>query len=170
VTAGDWLSLAGLVVSIVGFGIAIWQLTRTANASVATKAAIERTERRMALNHLLVLLPQFRILENDLDAAAQDDDRALARRSLISYSHFAAEVATILQGQDTVDGSIIVELRESARQASRAKGTLIDASLTKDTKQLTKEIRERISNLSVHIGSLATTFQISSDQGPAGAL
>src|SRR5580692_8265065 len=100
--ADDWIGLAGLVVSVVGFGVAIWQLIRTANASVATLNAVERTEKRMALNHLLVLLPQFRLLENDLDYAAQEDDRSLARRSLVSYAHFAAEVATILGGQSGV--------------------------------------------------------------------
>jgi hypothetical protein len=161
--ASDWLGVAGLAVSVVGFGIAIWQLIRTANASVATRKAVERTEKRMALNHLLVLLPQFRLLENDLDFAAQEDDRPLARRSLISYAHFAAEVATILQGQDGISEVLITELRGSASHATRTKASLIDASLSKSTKQLTKEIRERMSALSVQIGTVSTTFQISSD-------
>lgn len=161
--AGDWLSLAGLIVSVVGFAIAIWQLFRTANASIATRKAVERTEKRMALNHLLVLLPQFRLLENDLDFAAQEDDRPLARRSLISYAHFATEVAAILQGQDNVDQSLITELRNSARDASRAKGTLIDAPGTNSTRELTKDARDVISNLSVHINTLVTTYQIVSN-------
>lgn len=159
---GDWLSLAGLVVSVVGFAIAIWQLIRTANASVATKAAVERTEKRMALNHLLVLIPQFRLLENDLDFAAQDNDRALARRSLVSYAQFAAEVATILQGQDGVEQDLVEKLRSSATEASRTKGTLIDAPLSRHTKDLTRGVRDQISGLSVHVGGLATAFQISS--------
>lgn len=159
---GDWLSLAGLVVTLVGFGIAIWQLIRTANAAEATKRAIERTEKRMALNHLLVLLPQFRLIENDLDSAAQDDDRPLARRSLVAYAHFAAEVATILQGQDKVDQTLVIDLQTSATQASRTKASLID-SAGKNTKQLTKDIRDRISGLSIHIGTLATSYQIKTD-------
>lgn len=159
---GDWISAAGLVVSVIGFAIAIWQLARTAKASEATRFAIERTEKRMALNHLLVLLPQFHLIENDLDRAAEDNDRALARRALVSYSRFAAEVATILKGQDTVDQTLIIDLQSSAREASRAKASLIDAPSTRHTKQLTKEVRERISGLSVHIGAIATNYQISS--------
>jgi hypothetical protein len=31
-TTRDWISLAGLVVSVVGFSVVIWQLTRAANA------------------------------------------------------------------------------------------------------------------------------------------
>lgn len=157
---GDWLGMAGLTVSVIGFGVAIWQLVRTANASVATRKAVERTEKRMALNHLLVLLPQFRILENDLDRAAEDNDRQLARRALVSYAHFASEVAAILQGQDRVEQSLLVDLKSSAREASTAKATLINASASENTKELTRFIRDRMSDLSLNIGSLATTYQI----------
>jgi hypothetical protein len=163
-TAGDWIGLAGLVVSVVGFVIAIWQLVRTANATEATRRAVERTEQRMAVNHLLILLPQFRLIENDLDAAAQEDDRGLARRSLIAYSHFAAEVATILQGQNGTDQTLVTDLRTSATQASQAKATLIDAPNGKSTKALTKDVRERISGLSVHIGTLVANYQITTDE------
>jgi len=33
--AGDWIGLAGLVVSAAGFGVVIWQLARSAQASEA---------------------------------------------------------------------------------------------------------------------------------------
>lgn len=36
---GDWISLAGLVISVVGFSVVIWQLIRTASASEADQAA-----------------------------------------------------------------------------------------------------------------------------------
>ena len=32
---GDWISLAGLGISVIGFSVVIWQLIRTANASEA---------------------------------------------------------------------------------------------------------------------------------------
>jgi hypothetical protein len=31
-TVGDWISLAGLVVSVIGFSVVIWQFIRTAKA------------------------------------------------------------------------------------------------------------------------------------------
>ena len=37
--ARDWISLAGLVVPIIGFSIVIWQLIRIANASQADQAS-----------------------------------------------------------------------------------------------------------------------------------
>jgi hypothetical protein len=38
-TAGDWISLAGLVISVVGFSVVIWQSIRAANASEAGQAS-----------------------------------------------------------------------------------------------------------------------------------
>ena len=37
--AGDWISLAGLVISVIGFSVAIWQLIRIANALEADQAS-----------------------------------------------------------------------------------------------------------------------------------
>lgn len=38
---GDWISLAGLVVSVLGFSVAIRELIRIAKASEASRRAIE---------------------------------------------------------------------------------------------------------------------------------
>jgi len=38
-TAGDWISLAGLVISSVGFSVVIWQSVRAANASDADQVS-----------------------------------------------------------------------------------------------------------------------------------
>jgi hypothetical protein len=35
----DWISLAGLVVSVAGFSIVIWQFTRAANAQEENQAS-----------------------------------------------------------------------------------------------------------------------------------
>jgi hypothetical protein len=34
-TVGDWISLAGLVVSVIGFSVVIWQFIRTANTEAS---------------------------------------------------------------------------------------------------------------------------------------
>jgi hypothetical protein len=41
---GDWISLAGLVVSVIGFSVAIRELVRVAKASEANRRAIEPAE------------------------------------------------------------------------------------------------------------------------------
>ena len=44
---GDWISLAGLVISIIGFSVVIWQLIRIAQASRADQAS-DRANREAA--------------------------------------------------------------------------------------------------------------------------
>ena len=43
--AGDWISLAGLVVSVIGFGVAIRELIRIAHASETSQAS-HRADRK----------------------------------------------------------------------------------------------------------------------------
>jgi hypothetical protein len=38
-TVGDWIGLAGLVISVAGFSVVIWQSVRTANGSEADRAS-----------------------------------------------------------------------------------------------------------------------------------
>jgi hypothetical protein len=40
-TVGDWISLAGLMVSVIGFSVVIWQLIRTETHRKETRPAIE---------------------------------------------------------------------------------------------------------------------------------
>ena len=157
----DSLSLAGLVVSIVGFAVAIWQLIRTANASIATKTAIEDTARRMSLNHLLVLLPQLRSIEGDLDAAAATDDKPLAIRSLVAHSHLANAVASLLEGGEAapVDPIWLVRLRDSAKAASTAKSALVTGS--KPSVRITiKAALEQVAEVSSYAAGLSAQFQV----------
>jgi hypothetical protein len=44
---GDWISLAGLVISVIGFSVVIWQLIRPVNASEADQAT-HRANRKEA--------------------------------------------------------------------------------------------------------------------------
>ena len=39
-TVRDWISLAGLVVSVIGFSVVIWQSTRAANARQEDQASL----------------------------------------------------------------------------------------------------------------------------------
>lgn len=150
----DWISLS---VSVVGFALTIWQLTRTAKASIATRVAVESTERRMALNHLLVLLPQFRMIETDIDNAARENDYSLAIRALVTYTHTASEVAGLLRGKQGVDQSVVASLEESSRLASKTKAEIVDDK-RKYVKTVTKVFRARLVDVTSEIGGLVSHF------------
>jgi hypothetical protein len=146
-------------VSIAGFAFTIAQLIRTARASEATKVAVERTERRMALNHLLVLLPQFRLLESDLDSAAESGDRKLAIRALVAFAYIAGEVAGLLKGQDDVDQDVTNRLSNMARRAAQAKSQLID-NPAESPKAITKEVRSELADVSALLSGMVATFRL----------
>lgn len=159
VTLGDALSLAGLLVSVLGFTLAIIQLRRTAKATEETAAKIRQTLDRMNVNHLLVLLPQLRLIENDLDQAAEDDDRRLAQRTLISFSHTASQVASLLEGSDSgTDPALVQRLKSSARLASSTKASLV--SSTRSTVRIaTKEAASEISEISGLAAGMIAQYQ-----------
>lgn len=153
-----WTSWLELAVTAVGFGLAIWQLHRTATATQATKRAIEDNTERMMLNHLLVLLPQFKSIESDLDMAAADADRSLAIRSLISFSYTANQVASLLESQGG-DPEFVDELKESAKMAASAKSLLV-TDARKSVAGAIKAPHEAISGIGSKAFGLAARYQV----------
>lgn len=156
---GEWIGTISLVVTTAGFGLTIAMLIRTAQASEAAVQAITRTEKRMALNHLLVLLPQFQIFEIELDVAAEDDDRKHAMRALSTYKNVANEIASILENQDTVDSELIDRLRVSAHEAVVAKSELVTRK-EEPVGRLTEDVRRELGELSGMITGVAARFKI----------
>ncbi|WP_285601513.1 hypothetical protein [Kineosporia sp. NBRC 101731] len=137
----------------------IWQLTRTKNASIATRSAIERTEKRMALNHLLTLLPQLRLSENDLDVAVFDNDARLAMRALMAYSHTAVEIANLLD-RHPQHATLAKELKDAAGKAAETKVAIADASAKAGVKGMTKNFRSKVAGLSSNLSGISTLVAI----------
>ncbi|MBQ1051676.1 hypothetical protein KBX50_24815 [Micromonospora sp. C51] len=153
--------MLGLLIGVVGFTLTIWQLRRTARAAEATQKAVERTENRMALNHLLVLLPQFRVLESELDFAVADEDRKMAMRVLASYAQIASQVAGLLDGRDGVDSVLVERLGRASRDASLTKARIINEP-ARNVRLITKDFRSATADLAAYIGSLASRFSLES--------
>lgn len=156
-SGSDFVGVASLVVTAVGFTVAVYQLRRTANATEATERAVERTEYRMALNHLLVLVPQFMIVESELDVSADENDRRLAIRALQSWTRVGSQAAGLLKSQLGQEVELIERIEASVREASAAKASLIDKPGT-STKSLTKDIRASLSDLASQFGTVVTQF------------
>lgn len=159
VAFSDWLAIAGLLVGVAGFTVTIWQLRRTANASEATARAVERTEKQMASSYLLVLLPQFRIIESDLDTAAIEDDRRLAMRALRTYADVSSEVRALLSTQPDIDSVLLSKLEESSKSATLTKAALVDHP-GRGTKAVTRDFRTELSHVSSYLGGLTARFSL----------
>lgn len=155
---GDVVGTLSLLVTIIGFWIAIAQLGRTTTATNAVKASIDESSKRMRVNHLLVLLPQFRSWETDLDAAEDDDDRKAARRALVGYSHAAYQVAGLLVADKHVDSNFIQTITESANMASTAKGKLA-SGVEGTVRDITADASTAIAQVTSKCSALVTTYQ-----------
>lgn len=138
----------GVVLTIVGFVLAIAQLRRTATAAEATTAAITSANRRMLLNHILVLVPQLKMVEADLDVAMVSNDLPAATRSLIAFGHAASQIAALLESESqTENATFITELRQAASDATVAKGALVSGNV--------RTLRTKLGPLAVTVSDIA---------------
>lgn len=155
----DLLSVIGTLVTVAGFFITITQLIKTRDATDASRLAFERAEARLGANHLLILLPQLKVIEMDLDTATASDDLNLAIRTLLSYSHAANQIAEWLEhDQSDEHAEMISALRSSATTASTAKAALVSGT-RKSLATVLKPAAERISAVSSQAAGLTTRYQ-----------
>lgn len=153
-TRADLLGVVGLVVTIVGFVLAIWQLQRTVRAAEATRDALTKSNR----TQMLFLLPQFRHIETELDYAIKiEQGRELAPRILASYAHLANEVAGMIEVYGLADPDTAALLRTSSRSASDAKDQLFVTR--RKVVDVTRSFRQELAAVSVRISQVMTTQQ-----------
>lgn len=162
-TPDTYLAIVGVLITVAGFTITIWQILRTARASEATRKAVQSTEARMALNHILVVIPQLRILEQDLDRAIEDGDRLAAMRALGSYSYVVSEVSGLLGEQDVMDAETVERLKSSAVAAGQAKSRLLDSANTMP-KSATREFRQDLAEVATALNALVGRYRLQSEE------
>lgn len=155
------VSVVGVLVSIGGFALAYHQLRRTADATVATQAAMERTEQRMALNHLLVLLPQFQAIEASLDRACEADDRPSAIAALSTCTRVSSELSGVLLNVETAGDGLVDRLRNLSESASAAKNLLVEAASNRKVHAITSSVRQLLSETSAQIAESGATYRTS---------
>jgi hypothetical protein len=118
----DHFGMWQLIVGIAGFGLAIWQLWRTANATEAASSALSR---RLLHNDLLVLMPELHRLEDDFDNALRSANRDLVANALVAYSRRVSAVVGHLKSDDALrEENAVRLLTVAAKSASSAKGEL----------------------------------------------
>src|SRR4051812_21705737 len=92
----DWISVAGLPLTLVGLALAWAQARAAANSAERAREAVEYTERRLRANQLLVLVPQLRFIAKELDEAIERDDAQHAKRELDNWRWQVANIQGLL--------------------------------------------------------------------------
>jgi len=146
---GDWLGLGQLVVAVLGFSFAIWQLK-------GTRQAVERTEDRLKVNDLLYELPQLHRLERDLDESVRRGDIDDTIRALNDWRAQASRVGAYIR---RVPGSddLVSELHSSIAHAGQAKNALVNGKT--NALAVTTETRASIEKVCRDIPSVAAELR-----------
>jgi hypothetical protein len=121
-SVAEWSS----ILSLLGVGIAIWQLVRTRRSVSAARGAIERTEAHLAVNQLLVLIPQLQRLEPELNVALTTQGREAVIRHLAEWRRLAGDVYGLAKNQQYGDDELLGALQQSAASAALVKRRILD--------------------------------------------
>jgi hypothetical protein len=156
---GIVVGVLGLIVTFIGFYIAVQQLKKTTDAAQATTLAITSANSRMLYNHLLTLLPQLSSLEVEIDTAILKDDREGAVRALVQFSLAANTTAALLTSHDGGDTADLVDkLQLTAREASKQKNAIVSGS-TKALSAILGKLATDVSEVSGRCAGLAATYK-----------
>ena len=149
-----WWDGLQIVLTVLGFGVTLFQLRRTRAAVAATKQDVMR-------NQLLILVPQLQRVENDLERAVDGDERVLVRYQLEAWRWQASQLRGLVSSAISREHPIIRDLQESVSLASQAKIALTNT--TKPIKAATRALRQSIAAVNDQCATLAA--EVSSNPG-----
>ncbi len=157
----EWLNVVGFVITIVGFAFAFWQILKTRSAAEAAGQAAVITQRQLASNQLLILIPQLRWLSGELDAAIEADDAQLARRHLDSWRWQASHVHGLLIDDRSIQRRLLRDLQESVSLAFSGITSLMDGKrpVLEACRQARESIGVACNELSTWVGQQSAQAQ-----------
>ncbi|MXZ62546.1 MAG: hypothetical protein F4Y98_02825 [Chloroflexi bacterium] len=156
------LDLVSLLITIGGFAFAIWQLHRTHSAATAATKAVQSAERRLASNHLLVLVTQLQNIESTLEAGVLVEDRNGVVRSLSDWRRTAVELRGLLSSRPTVPDELVEALGRSVDASLQAKLSMTDSKHS--LADATIEARPAMSKAADLAGELAGKIKANSGE------
>lgn len=158
---GDVLGLAGVVVGVVGFGLAIWQIVlakkavdRAITVGTAISDAVGRTEGLASALELMRSVPRLQAIERDLSVAAHDDNKAAASNHLQDWRNLAAETRGLLREQNYETTGLEGRLQESCTLAAEAMRNMPGADVAGVTKSAMTTIAAATEEAAVLMGRI----------------
>jgi len=160
--APGWADYIGLLLTVVGFSIALIQLRRTKKAAEAAKTAADGVvaEAQSALSQraLMTLSSQIQLVVEDLDYAVSHGDVQVGRRALVRFGHLAAEAGELTKHRDQDGEGLADALSTTSRKATEAKGLLMSRAAP-NIKVLVGAVALEISDLSNQLTAISTSLR-----------
>ncbi|GMA26788.1 hypothetical protein [Arenivirga flava] len=158
----DYFGAGQLFVAILGFGIAIWQLVRTADATVESTRLLGA---RLLANDLLVLLPELEALEDAVHSAVKSEDADKVGIALAKYARRAQRVHGHLTSSPVYEGVVLVGLINESVEACRdAKQKLYDKPKVNIIPTV-RAARQSIDKVVLEAASFSATLQKGTESG-----
>ncbi|MGU3411943.1 hypothetical protein ACLBWP_17725 [Microbacterium sp. M1A1_1b] len=165
--APGWADWLGLVLTVVGFLVAIIQATRARRVAAAASEALARAEKRLHMDALFALPASLADTRGELNWAEANDDMSVARFALLRLHNRSSE-ALLLVADDSFD---VLEQKKLARLLRRvvksslaAKDQLADApsvaaaiiDVAKDFDELTGQLAASTTNMRMRVSTNAS--------------
>jgi hypothetical protein len=131
------------------------EAARATDAATAAKAAISATESKLGLSQLLVTLGSLQQIISDLNAAAEGENKEVAKVCLVRYGLVASEAALLLEKHHPRSDQLPTDLRETASSALDSKAALARATTVKVAKG-TVAVRSDLDKLNLEITTAMT--------------
>lgn len=146
----DWL---GLVLTVGGFTVAFFQLKKTRTAAETAALRLAEATQKLNTDQLGAVVPQLAAIVSDLDFSIDSNDREVAHRALLRFSHVAREARGLLANLKA-DHTVMQErLTIAIEIALDVKGNIVGRKIA-DVPRLAKPITAEIRAISVEIGGL----------------
>lgn len=141
----DWITIVtgplGVIVSILGFGIAITQIRRVKSATEAATAATTHAARTTAGNMILFLIPDLQSLASDINRSIEAGEGDRLPEVLDRWRETGIRVRGLLKARGQADDEILAVLTKSFAQVTDAKEKIRSGQpLAEATKTLQRSI------------------------------
>lgn len=159
---GKWS--AADVTNAIGIGLTLVTALRTASIAKRTRQAAERTESRVAINQVLILIPELKHLERHLQVACNQNGRITARGVLNDWRLSASELSGFLDSLDPplpgdLPAQLSVDLQESLGLAHEARELLLAGGMS--VVDATSKLREVVAKVCVGSATLGAQLKSS---------
>jgi len=153
----DVVELVGAAIGVAGFVFALIQIRRTVRASEAATSALTTARVSLTRNQTLLLIPQFRMIDQDLDLAIKTNNKDLLVRSLVHYAHLARETAQLLRARP-MDDHTSIDLEKSALAATSMKVRMVSSDV-KDLRAESRSVRTTVAHMTTRLTTLLTDLK-----------
>lgn len=141
-----------IVLTMIGFGVAFWQLSRTKSIVELTQESVNNLRNQIVRAEILIQIQTLMTTDSYLDEAIQQTDSKTATRHVRGWLLAAQDLCGLLEAHHEDTTAIVKVLKRSTRAANSAKQTLV----TNDYETLAAATQEFRNTAAKAIGDLAT--------------